>query len=150
MPEEIVVKKSYNSLIFQKGITCLKNFEYELKLEEEIFIPEGNFYLTLKVTKGDFYKNIIGDYTKVFDYDKIKNSVFCRNRRAGDSLAIGNGQKKLKDFFIDEKIPKEQRDEMPLITCKNDILWVIGKRVSKKFEPKEHTKTFLTIQIRRI
>ena len=56
-------------------------------------------------------------YTKWFDYDKIKNSPCVRTRRQGDYLTVNSegGRKKLNRIFIDEKIPAEMRDRLPVV-----------------------------------
>ena len=43
------------------------------------------------------------------------------------------GKKKIKDFFSDLKIETSKRDEIPIITNGEDIIWVVGFRSSKKF-----------------
>lgn len=48
-----------------------------------------------------------------------------RTRRDGDVLAIKGGTKKLQDFFVDEKVPKNCRDTMKVLACGNQILWVL-------------------------
>ena len=56
----------------------------------------------------------------------------------------------MKDFFVDEKIPRAQRDKIPLIACGEDVLWILPERVSVAYLPSDETKRFLTIGIRRI
>ena len=60
-----------------------------------------------------------------------------------------NGNKKIKDLFIDLKIPKSQRNEIPLICFGDDISWVVGYRVSEKFKVSKDTKNILQIRIGR-
>lgn len=88
--------------------------------------------------------------TNVFDYDKIEKSIFCRTRRAGDVIRLKAGRKKIKDVFIDEKIPKEERDRFPMIGTEQEILWIPGVRRSVVGLVDETTKRFLYIQIRRV
>ena len=53
--------------------------------------------------------------------------LIIRKRIDGDKLIIGNGHKKLKDFLIDKKVPKEERDELLIVTNYNgEIIWVLG------------------------
>jgi len=62
-----------------------------------------------------------------FMYDPAKMKIFVRNRVAGDKIKIKSGMKKIKNFFIDERIPSILRNALPLICDQNDnILWVPG------------------------
>lgn len=88
-------------------------------------------------------------HTKQFDCDIIKNGISFRTRRQGDYITIhpdGRTQK-LKTFFINEKIPREKRDEILLVADGNHILWVVGYRVNCAYQVTEHTKNVLVIQV---
>ena len=56
-------------------------------------------------------------YTKWFDYDIIKKCLHIRTRQSGDWITVdGAGHRqKLKSWFVNEKIPYKQREEIPLI-----------------------------------
>ena len=86
-------------------------------------------------------------YTKWFDYDKIRNTLSIRSRKTGDFIRLGNGRKKLKDFFIDEKILKQERDKVPLLSDGNEILWVVGYRMSDHYKVSADTKRILEVVI---
>ena len=75
-------------------------------------------------------------YTKWFDYDKIKNSPCVRTRRQGDYLTVNSegGRKKLNRIFIDEKIPAEMRDRLPVVAVGSEILWIPGGRMNEKYK----------------
>lgn len=51
--------------------------------------------------------------------------VEVRTRRDGDYLPIRGGRKKLQDFFVDAKVPKNRRDELLLLACGSRILWIL-------------------------
>ncbi len=86
---------------------------------------------------------------KWFDYDKIENTLKLRTRETGDYLQINEqgGRKKLKDYFIDLKIPKEERDKLLLIADGHHILWIIGydNRISEKYKISDKTKQILSM-----
>jgi len=57
-----------------------------------------------------------------------------------------NGSKKIKDIFIDLKIPREKRDFIPLLCFSNEISWIIGHKVSDKFKIDKHTNNILEVK----
>ena len=89
-------------------------------------------------------------YTKWFDYDKIEKSLVVRKRQAGDYLTINEelSRKSLKQYLIDEKISKYQRDDLWILAEENHVLWVIGHRISTKYKINENTKRILQVQLR--
>jgi tRNA(Ile)-lysidine synthase len=87
-----------------------------------------------------------------------KNEFYCklrkddvltvRSRKNGDKFyPVGmNGRKKLKDLFIDLKIPKEERNSIPIITNLDEILWVGGIRGDRRFEDLKRQTVKLKIE----
>jgi tRNA(Ile)-lysidine synthase len=71
-------------------------------------------------------------YTKWFDYDKIRDNFYIRTRKSGDFFILDDRghRKKMADYFIDEKIPADQRDKYLLIAQGSKVLWIIGGRMS--------------------
>lgn len=90
----------------------------------------------------------IKTYTKCFDYDKIKDSIFLRTRQRGDYLTVNKegGRKLLQDYFVNEKVPKEKRDDVLLLADGSHILWVVGKRISEYYKVTEETKRVLKVR----
>ncbi len=87
--------------------------------------------------------------TKRFDYDIISEEICVRTRQPGDYITIhpdGRTQK-LKAFFINEKIPEEERDRILLVADGSHILWVVGYRDNPIYRVHEDTKQILEIQI---
>lgn len=87
--------------------------------------------------------------TKRFDCDIIKHGIRFRTRRPGDYVTIhpdGRTQK-LKTYFINEKIPQEERDKILLVADGSHILWIVGYRVNCVYQIKEHTNCVLEVCI---
>lgn len=86
---------------------------------------------------------------KWFDYDKIENVVELRTRKQGDYIQIDSkgGRKKLKDYFIDEKIPKGERQDLLLVTDGSHVMWIpeTGSRMSEKYKINEKTDKILSM-----
>lgn len=87
-------------------------------------------------------------YTKWLDYDKIEDNLCVRNRCPGDFFLLDETEKrkKLKQYFVDEKIPQEERDEILLIADGAHIVWIVGYRISAKYKVTENTRRILEIQ----
>ena len=86
-------------------------------------------------------------YTKWFDYDKIKDTLSVRARKTGDYIRIlpAYGKKTVKAFMVDEKIPREDRDQICLLADGNHVLWIVGYRVSEGYKVTDHTTTILQV-----
>lgn len=99
------------------------------------------------LNNGEIKQRYENTYTKNIDYDKISGNLQIRNRQAGDKILFKNGSKKLKDFFIDEKIPKTCRDDVILIADQSNIIWIVGYRLSEAYYITDQTKHVLQIQV---
>jgi len=89
-------------------------------------------------------------YTKWLDYDRIENSLVFRCRRPGDRFSAhpSGGGKKLKNYLIDRKIPQKEREYLLLLADGQEILWIVGDRISQKYKVSEDTRRILHIQIK--
>ncbi len=84
------------------------------------------------------------------DADKICGSLVVRNRRPGDRISLKAGTKKLQDFFVDRKIPREARDTIPLICDENTVIWIVGEAVNESYCVTPQTQQILEIKAERI
>jgi tRNA(Ile)-lysidine synthase len=87
-------------------------------------------------------------YKVILDADKIVGKIRIRSRRDGDRfIPFGmNGFKKLKDFFIDEKVAKYDRDTIPIFADEEKILWVCPFRLDNRVRYDESSSRFLSIE----
>ncbi|MCR4655043.1 MAG: tRNA lysidine(34) synthetase TilS [Lachnospiraceae bacterium] len=88
-------------------------------------------------------------YTKWIDYDKIKTGLCLRSRKSGDKIAIDGDlhTQSLKKYLINEKVPANERDSLPLIADGNNIVWIIGRRLSAVYKLGPDTRRVLKIKI---
>ena len=59
-----------------------------------------------------------------------------------------NASKKLHDIFIDEKVPREVRDRIPLIIARNKILWAVGLKLSDACKINESTERVIKLSVK--
>ena len=125
LPNNYQAIKSYN---YYKIVKINKEESYEYTLKDKVTLP--NKMVIKRVKKSSDKSN----YTIRLDSTKISLPLKVRTREFGDKIEIKNlgGHKKVKDILIDEKIPVEKRNNIPVVTdSKNTILWLPGLKKSK-------------------
>lgn len=160
-------KSTGASLNFAKGLTVRVMYGWlEFRNENEInkenapglfndyssVIEPGNGY-KIEGRGGTVYvkRVLLSEYEKangdvLIDEEKIQGTLTLRNRRRGDRMTVySDGRsKRLKNLFIDMKIPRDKRDDIPLICCGNDVVAIVGSRVSEKYKiDKNSTKAWV-------
>ena len=142
------IKREYDSFYFMKELPVREEYCYELNVPGETVIPEAGITVRTKIVSVEEFlqmpqtKNIVA-----FDIAKLGKKVYVRNKRFGDFFyPMGmNGKKTLKRFFSDLKIPERERNYWPILATEEDVVWVIGKRLSKKFLQDETTKEVIIL-----
>jgi tRNA(Ile)-lysidine synthase len=117
------VYKSYNFITFRTDEYQVKEYNFEITDFGEYKLPNGDLIsITKNANKnyGFIYKLCYNNLDLVFP-------LTVRNRLDGDRLKLSSGTKKLKDVFIDKKVPMLDRDSLPIFVNKNDeIVYIPG------------------------
>jgi tRNA(Ile)-lysidine synthase len=119
---------------------------------EEYFLNKNQknlkFPLNISVSKVDNISNTT-NYTIFVNEDKVQFPLMLRKKQEGDYfLPSGmNGKKKLSKYFKDEKYSLLDKEEQWILTSKNEIVWVIGKRADQRFLANETTQNIIKIEI---
>jgi tRNA(Ile)-lysidine synthase len=156
LPDEILVLKEYESLTFcfkevldevdvdnSKKISSLRHrllFEdYRISMKHLKILPDKRY---LNEDKNTIY----------LDLDKTSFPLTIRHRQAGDRFVpLGmNHSKKLKDFFIDEKVSRFERDKVLLFCDEEKILWVSGMRIHNDVAISDNTNNILRIKLEKL
>ena len=150
LPYDVRVRKEFDKLIFEKNIQK-DNKEGNGSGNKEIAVPENGkidtengecwFFETESISTEkclEIEKNPsviqVDSCTKWFDYDKIKGTVVLRTRLPGDRIAIRGGHRKIKDIFIEKKVPAAERDNIILLADGSEIIWIPGIRMSEAYK----------------
>jgi tRNA(Ile)-lysidine synthase len=165
LPDQVIAIKEYQYLHLIQGER--KTVEKEQALFEQCLPSEGALYtvtLPYKITiiRHPFssatengtkaHSPSAHSFTASFDEDQLSFPLKVRNRRAGDQIQpIGmDGHKKVKDIFIDQKIPVSQRHDWPLIVDQEVVLWIPGLKRSDRGKVTETTKNIITMTVENI
>ena len=57
------------------------------------------------------------------------------------------GHKKLQDILIDQKVPQRERALIPVVTCKNTIVWIPGYSIANGWEVSKQTDSSLHLYL---
>lgn len=125
LPDGLIVEKSYKTLAFanQHSKPKIDFIDTQmLDIPSEINLPLGKLIVSRKANLEEE-----SQVRLTIDLDKVELPLIVRSRKRGDRMSYigGEGTKKLKNLFIDLKIPKRDRDVWPIVTDSHDtILWV--------------------------
>ncbi len=91
-------------------------------------------------------------YKVQFDKQHIEGRLAVRTRRSGDKIQpLGmKGHKKVKDIFIDSKIPVSQRDKWPIIVDQAGILWIPGLKVAERGRCRSQSKDVIEVTVEKL
>ncbi|NIP39629.1 MAG: tRNA lysidine(34) synthetase TilS [Candidatus Dadabacteria bacterium] len=134
LPNNLIVAKSYDDFIVTTKTAINPGYSYEIYDFGDYDFDHVSF--SIKKTKAK--KLDVGSDTALLNPKKVKFPIEVRNFRSGDKFTpFGmKGEKKLKDFFIDEKIPRYLRKLYPLFIINGEIAWIGGLRMSEIFRVK--------------
>ncbi|MGE5587038.1 MAG: tRNA lysidine(34) synthetase TilS [Clostridia bacterium] len=131
-------------------------FERKLNVPGVTFLPELGLTFEAEILEMDAQGDVCAARSRAeaceayFDLEELGTDLVVRTRRAGDRIApFGmDGHKKLKELFIDEKVPRNIRDRVPVIVAGGEILWVVGVRRSNLARVGPSTRKMLRLTVR--
>jgi tRNA(Ile)-lysidine synthase len=151
LPLSVEARISYDRLVFSKqGITAHEPFCCKAEKEGPTMVREAKGVLSARVLPAKEAFRQYGNpdtikekaFIQLFDFDRLEGDITVRSRMDGDRIrphGLG-GEKKLKEFFIDQKVPQEIRSSIPLLTLGNRVVWIVGMRTSDDFRARDDTR----------
>lgn len=152
-----------NRLYLPKGVRAIKQYStlkltsepslrlgtYMLQAQGEVVLKEAGVVLEAELMEG-LKEKLDGRSVAVFDGDKLSFPLCIRAREKGDFFyPYGFGKrKKIQDFFVDEKLPKDERDKTPIVLSGSEIIWVLGMRQDDRFKATPETKRFTVLKVK--
>lgn len=151
LSEEFFLEKKYNSVFLKKGkVEATSPFEIELLVPGRTYIKEIQREVQVEMIPREFFKEGIERSSSValLDFQMIQFPLKIRSFRPGDRFQpLGlKGTQKVKEFFIDHKIPKTERSKIPLLISGDRIAWIVGYRIDERFKITPETKEILRVQ----
>ena len=150
LPGGTLIERRYNELIVRRDAE-IRSFCYSFsQLPQHVRLEEIGKDVEFKIiTPGGNLRMDINPNVAFMDYDRIKFPMVIRNFEEGDRFQpMGlKGTKKLKDLFIDCKIPRSVRKQIPLLLFDGVIAWVMGLRIDHRVMVRDFTSGILKVKI---
>lgn len=141
LPLSIVAYKEYEYL------TLTNKKKTEIKLCEQLKCGEFAIENVGKIVVKRVKDFIPRPNVLYVDYKKVPRDAIWRFRQNGDVFEkFGSGQKKLKEYLIDKKIPQRERNFIPVLASGSEVLVVAGYEISNKVKIEDDIKTALKIE----
>jgi len=129
-------------------------FEYELSIPGEVALPSIGGAVSAEILPTgviDPRVMSVDPSVAVVRADLCRSEWRVRNRHPGDRfepLGVG-GQKKLQDFFVDRKVPRDQRDRVPLVVNETGrIVWVAGYGIDETFRVTDPAQAVVILRLK--
>lgn len=123
----------------------IQPFEHELSFPGKFDFNYGT--LTTRLLKNGEEKLRFSYNQVFFDLDELDLPITLRNTKKGDLISLPNlGYKKVSRVFSDCHIPQSYRMQIPVLVCKNEVLWIAGLRRSSHATITEQTRSILGIK----
>lgn len=125
LPNDVIAKKSYNYLILSRDVDIISS--YEIEFDKHVDLP-GSHYIK-KIEESDEKSNNVCRLLS----SEINLPLIVRTRKIGDKISVKGmkGSKKIKDVFIDSKVPLEKRDSWPIVLdSSGKVVWIPGLKKS--------------------
>ena len=147
LPNGGELRRVYNRILIQKSTSSQAPFEYEVAVPGHTPLPRLDTEIVATVVENPINCAVTdkfpdGKFQAAFDLDLLQLPLKLRQRRDGDRFhPFGmRGTKKLKDFLIDAKIPRQERERVPVLMDRDEIIWVVGYRTSEPFKIRAETQ----------
>ena len=129
----------------------IPRMDYHIPKLETVVIKEIGAHIQfseMSATNGIDFQSA-GHHSAFFDMDRVRFPLILRNFHIGDRFSpLGmTGTQKVKDFFINNKIPREDRGRYPLLVSNDRIIWVVGLRIDESVKVTPATRTVLKVKM---
>ncbi len=126
LPRGVVFNKSYDIVNIVNDVKDTISFEIEI--DKLVTLPNGH---KIEMVSEEESNN---NYVARIDSSEVVLPLYVRMRKYGDKMMLKkiDGYRKLKDIFIDLKVPKDARDSWPVVVdSTGKIIWLPGLKKSK-------------------
>ncbi|MFI3177314.1 MAG: tRNA lysidine(34) synthetase TilS [Eubacteriales bacterium] len=157
LPRGMIAKREYGGICImprgEQGVGSSSQMKYLIPTIPYTLTIEGigELTFTLKETR-EISINEQKTYTKCFDYDRIKNLLSLRIKEPDDYIALNQttSRKSIGRYFIQTKVPREERNQKLLLADGSHIIWILGDRISEAYKITDETARVLQVTLQEL
>jgi tRNA(Ile)-lysidine synthetase-like protein len=126
-------------------------FRYPLPVPGEVVIPEIRCRIAAEVADAAPALAAPGGSVALVSRALLQGTALAvRNRRAGDRFRPGTvGHRKLQDLLVDRKVPRAERDRIPIVVDAADrIVWVAGHAIDQDFRVTDPSQAVVILRLK--
>lgn len=136
LPDGYVLYRGYETVRLGKAeaIAGQALGRYLLKIPGEVYLQEVDMWIKAEVREGPY---IVSGDQAAFDAALLGKALLVRSREPGDWFyPLGlTGKKKVKDYLIDAKVDRLERELVPIVTTlEGTVVWILGHRLDNRFK----------------
>lgn len=148
LKEGFVAHRERDGIVITK-FTRFGNYSYEIKIGEEKYIPEAGITIKIEMQEGGNI-SFLPDY-ELISANNIDDIFILRNWNFGDKfIPLGmRGFKNISDFLNEQKLNSFSKKGAPVLTNRNNIVYVVGLRIDERYKLKREEKKYCKIWIKR-
>jgi tRNA(Ile)-lysidine synthase len=154
LPFNIRVVRKYDWLHFMKQkrqkVEIAEDLHYEVSVPDTIHLRHLDKSITFGLVERPEINRMKSRNTVIYlDYEKIIPPLTLRTMKPGDRIQPSGmtGTKKLKSYFIDKKIPRDERSNIPILVDGESVVCVLGMRSSERVMITEKSRKILRVEI---
>lgn len=136
-----------DALVVMRELPLPPELEYSFSKGEDV--EAGRVRLKSVVIPRDRVQFSKNGRVEFFDADKLPDDLVLRSWREGDRFhPLGmEGEKKVSDFLVDSKTPRDRKRHVLVLTANDDIVWVCGMRIDDRVKVTDETTNVLKVEM---
>jgi tRNA(Ile)-lysidine synthase len=148
LPGAVRAEKNYDWVTVTLQPETVEDFTFRISDQGLHPFPSLNRSMKVELLASDMPVEFNHDPNEaIMDLDRVSFPLTLRSSTPGDRFRpLGlRGSKKLKDFFIDAKVPKRRRRQIPILCSNDHIIWVVGHRLDDRVKVTSNTSRVLRL-----
>jgi tRNA(Ile)-lysidine synthase len=156
LPEGLVFSNEYDRYLLGFGVSGLSPFpelkgEYDINMPGETLLP--GWRIEARILPHEDLRDIkeFDNFTACLDNRLVGDKIKIRARQNGDWFQpLGMDKpKKVGEFMLDARIPRDWRQNIPVILSGHQVVWVVGWRIDDRVKVTEKTREVLCLRVGR-